>query len=113
MNQSELRALVAAANVRYTDPERNVIINGASSDTPRFELYHFSLSVCSHKLRAVLDEKQACYLSHDIDILPPGMQNYFPEYVRLRLEGGRDLGELPFGTEKDHATHWLEKFSHY
>jgi 2,5-dichlorohydroquinone reductive dechlorinase len=91
MSQRELRALVAAANARYTDPERNVVINGETGETPRFELYHFSLSLCSQKLRTVLDEKRATYLSHDINILPPGMENYYPEYVRVRLEGGRDL----------------------
>jgi 2,5-dichlorohydroquinone reductive dechlorinase len=91
MTVPELRSLVAAANVRYTDAARNLVINGQAGERPRFELYHFYLSLCSQKLRTVLDEKQACYFSHDIDILPPGMQNYYPEYVRLRLEGGRDL----------------------
>jgi 2,5-dichlorohydroquinone reductive dechlorinase len=91
MDRSELRTLVKAANARYTDPERNVVINGKPNETPRFELYHFYLSLCSQKLRTVLDEKQAAYISHDIDILPPGMQNYFPEYVRLRLSGAPEL----------------------
>lgn len=91
MSQSEIQILVDAANARYTDPERNVNINEVSGQKPQFELYHFSLSLCSHKVRTVLSEKQAAYISHDINILPPGMQNYFPEYVRLRISGGKDL----------------------
>ncbi|MDH3419957.1 MAG: glutathione S-transferase [Gammaproteobacteria bacterium] len=91
MPETDIRSLVDAANARYTDPERNVIINGVPGQTPRFELYHFSLSLCSMKVRGVFAEKEAAYTSHDIDILPPGMQNYFPEYARLRLAGGRDL----------------------
>ena len=92
MNQSDIRMLVAAVNAHYTDPERNTIVGGPPGTKPRFELYHFSLSLCSHKLRTVLAEKDTGYVSHDIDILPPGMQNYLPEYVRLRVAGARALG---------------------
>jgi 2,5-dichlorohydroquinone reductive dechlorinase len=91
VDRTSLKVLVEAANARYTDPERNEVVNGEAGETPRFELYHFSLSLCSQKLRTVLDEKRVGYCSHDINILPPGMENYYPEYVRLRLEGGRDL----------------------
>ncbi len=92
MDATELAALVDAANSRYTDPERNRVINAKPGEDPRFELYHFFLSLCSHKLRVVLDEKDAAYISHDIDILPPNMQNYFPEYARLRFKGGEEIG---------------------
>lgn len=93
MTDTRIEALVDSVNARYTDPERNAIISETHAEKPRFELYHFALSVCSHKVRTVLDEKKMAYSSHDIDILPPGMQNYFPEYVRLRLRGGEDLAE--------------------
>lgn len=91
MTDPNIEALVEAVNARYTDPERNRVISETPGEKPRFELYHFALSLCSHKLRAVLDEKELSYLSHDIDILPPRMQNYFPEYLRLRIAGGGDL----------------------
>jgi 2,5-dichlorohydroquinone reductive dechlorinase len=91
METAELQALVEAANTRYEDPERNRVVNGVPGQKPRFELYHFFLSLCSHKVRTVLHEKNAAYVSHDIDILPPNIQNYFPEYVRLRVKGGEDL----------------------
>ncbi|MDE0533822.1 MAG: glutathione S-transferase C-terminal domain-containing protein [Albidovulum sp.] len=78
--------MVAAANAPLSDPERNRKI-GAGENL--FELYHFGLSICSHKVRAVLAEKEASYVSHDIAILPPLMENYHPGYVRLRLHGGR------------------------
>jgi len=93
MNNPELRALVDAANSRYTDPDRNKIVNEKPGQTPRFELYHFFMSMCSYKVRAMLDEKDASYISHDIDIVPPNIQNYFPEYVRLRVQGGKTLEE--------------------
>ncbi len=87
MTNAELEALVEAANSRYTEADRNRVVNERPGEAPRFELYHFYLSMCSFKLRAVFDEKDVSYVSHDIDILPPNMQNYFPEYVRLRLKG--------------------------
>ena len=90
MAEPTLAERVAAANAPLTDPERNRVIG---SGTPRFELYHFALSVCSHKVRTVLAEKAAPYRSHDIMILPPGMENYHPDYVRLRMRGapGREM----------------------
>ena len=92
MDKSELKQLADAANAKYTDPDRNRIVNEAPGEPPRFEVYHFFLSMCSYKVRAVLDEKGASYISHDIDILPPNMHNYFPEYVRLRVRGGEATG---------------------
>jgi len=58
---------------------------------PRFELYHFALSLCSQKVRACLDEKAACYVAHDINLQIPLLGNYDPDYVRLRLLGAPDL----------------------
>lgn len=92
MSNPEIEALVQAANSRYTDPERNRIIREVPGESPRFELYHFHLSLCSYKLRTTLDEKNATYMSHDVEIFPPILQNYYPEYVRLRLKGGESLG---------------------
>lgn len=91
MTNANVESLVAAVNARYTDPERNGVINGVAADTPRFELYHFSLSLCSMKVRTTLNEKQAAYMSHDINILPPGIEHYCPEYVRMRVIGGQNL----------------------
>jgi 2,5-dichlorohydroquinone reductive dechlorinase len=75
------------ANVPLTDPEKN---RNVGSGTPRFELYHFALSVCSQKVRTCLAEKRVPYIAHDINIQPG---NYHPDYVRLRLLGraGRDM----------------------
>ena len=91
MTNPEIEALVEAANARYSDADRNRIIRGTPGDEPRFELYHFHLSLCSYKVRTTLDEKNASYLSHDIEIFPPPLQNYYPEYVKLRLKGGEAL----------------------
>ncbi len=57
---------------------------------PRFELYHFALSLCSQKVRACLDEKAASYVAHDINLQMPLLGNYDPNYVRLRLMGAPD-----------------------
>ena len=57
---------------------------------PRFELYHFALSLCSQKVRACLDEKAASYVVHDINLQMPLLGNYDPDYVRLRLMGAPD-----------------------
>ena len=92
MDKSELKRLVDEVNARYTDPERNRIVNETPGESPRFEAYHFFLSMCSYKVRTVLDEKGASFISHDIDILPPNMHNYYPEYVRLRVRGGEVTG---------------------
>ncbi len=81
-----LADLVDAANGPLSDPMRNRHVGTGSR---RFELYHFALSVCSHKVRTVLFEKGAPFVSHDIHILPPAMENYHPDYVRLRMQGGK------------------------
>ena len=87
----DIDTLVRGLNVRYTDPARNRMVGETAGERPRLELYHFHLSLCSYKVRTVLDEKQAPYFSHDIDIFPPDIKNYYPEYVRLRLRGGEEL----------------------
>lgn len=87
MRSAEIESLVDAVNARYVGGERRKVIGAAAGETPRFELYHFFMSMCSYKLRTVLDEIGAAYVSHDIDIFPPDIKNYYPEYVRLRLKG--------------------------
>jgi 2,5-dichlorohydroquinone reductive dechlorinase len=87
MSSAEIESLVAALNARFAGGERLQVIGAGVRDAPRFELYHFFMSMCSYKLRLVLDEIGAAYVSHDIDIFPPDIKNYYPEYVRLRLKG--------------------------
>ena len=87
MSSAEIEALVAALNARLAADERRQAVGAGAGDSPRFELYHFFMSMCSYKLRLVLDELGAAYVSHDIDIFPPDIKNYYPEYVRLRLKG--------------------------
>jgi len=94
MQNAQIEALVAALNARYSSGgERREVIGASSGEPVRFELYHFFMSMCSYKLRAVLDEKGAPYVSHDIDIFPPDIKNYYPEYVRLRLRGGEKMSD--------------------
>lgn len=60
---------------------------------PRFELYHSPPSLCSHKVRTVLLEKELPFLSHDMRIIAGNKSNpdnYYPGYVRLRLLGAPD-----------------------
>ena len=83
----QFRKLVDAANKSLRNGYKNKV---TGKGTPRFELYHSAPSLCSHKVRTVLAEKEAAYVSHDMLIMPMGKfipQNYRPEYVRLRLRG--------------------------
>ncbi|MEM9197622.1 MAG: glutathione S-transferase family protein [Pseudomonadota bacterium] len=85
-----LDKLVNDVNRRMKKLSAGRVVNGHAGLTPRFELYHCSLSLCSHKVRAVLAEKGEPYTSHAMSIMPAGNlipQNYRPEYVRLRLLG--------------------------
>ena len=88
-DRAELRRLVKAANTSLRNGYKNKV-TGPVVGAPRFELYHSAPSLCSHKVRTTLAEKQAAYVSHDMIIMPMGKfipQNYRPEYVRLRLLG--------------------------
>lgn len=94
-------SLVAAANAELDDPSRNRVMYPRPGVTPRFELYHAGLSMCSYKVRTVLAEKAVPYLSHEMVIVAgKGLyadgfrpaENYRPGYVRLRLSAARDTG---------------------
>ncbi len=84
-----LESLVAKANAPLTNPEMNRTVGDGS---PRFELYHFALSLCSQKVRVCLAEKGVTYLAHDINLQIPLLGNYDPAYVRLRLEADPGVG---------------------
>ncbi|MEM6930555.1 MAG: glutathione S-transferase family protein [Myxococcota bacterium] len=81
---SDLTDALAAANAPLTDPEMNRTIGTA----PRFELYHFALSLCSQKVRLALIETESAFVAHDINLSMPQLANYDPAYVKLRLRGG-------------------------
>uniref|UniRef100_A0A7S3NKS1 GST N-terminal domain-containing protein n=1 Tax=Aureoumbra lagunensis TaxID=44058 RepID=A0A7S3NKS1_9STRA len=53
-------------------------------ELPSFELYHFGISICSQKVRAVLCEKKVKWLSNELHV--ESHENYKPDYVRLRLQ---------------------------
>lgn len=97
-----IEALVKAFNAELIDSKRNRIVGDEGIKNLRFELYHAGFSVCSQKVRSVLAEKGATYLSHELSILNSRgiysdkltpAENYFPNYVRLRLIGGKSLGK--------------------
>jgi glutathione S-transferase len=85
--------LVAAAQAELCDPAQNKLMHGSDGERPRFELLHTALSICSQKVRTVLAEKNAAYLSREM--ITPTMagiggnkaiaDNYRPGYVRLRI----------------------------
>lgn len=78
----KLENLVAATNAPLNDPDMNRTVG---SGTPRFELYHFALSLCSQKVRICLVEKGAGFVAHDINLQSPLLGNYDPAYVKLRM----------------------------
>jgi 2,5-dichlorohydroquinone reductive dechlorinase len=77
-----IEQLVVAANAPLIDPEMKRTIG---LGTPRFELYHFALSLCSQKVRICLVEKGAGFVAHDINLQSPLLGNYDPAYVKLRM----------------------------
>jgi glutathione S-transferase len=99
-DKQKVDALTSAANAGLKDPRRSFNVRAGIGQKPRFELYHASISLCSQKVRAVLAEKMAPFVSHDMNIIslkaPSGeviaAENYHPDYVRLRLHGGKNLG---------------------
>ena len=91
--QTDFTRMVNDVNALLRSKYKNKVIGGQAGETPRFELYHAAPSLCSHKVRTVLAEKEVSYVSHDMDILPAGNfipENYRPEYVRMRLYGAPD-----------------------
>ncbi len=99
-NAADFDDLVAAARAELDDPARTYIVGKETS--PRFELFHAGLSMCSQKVRAVLAEKAIPYTSHELVIVASKgiwaedfkpAENYRPGYVRLRMFGGRQLGK--------------------
>ncbi|MEO0495962.1 MAG: glutathione S-transferase family protein [Pseudomonadota bacterium] len=88
--ETDFTRMVNDVNALLRSKYKNKIIGGRPGTRPQFELYHAAPSLCSHKVRTVLAEKQVAYASHDMDIMPAGKfipENYRPEYVRMRLQG--------------------------
>ena len=97
MNPEDLfDRLVQDAQAELSDPDQNKIVRAIDGDMPRFELLHTALSICSQKVRTVLAEKGASYMSREM--ITPTMagiggnktiaDNYRPGYVRLRMHAG-------------------------
>jgi 2,5-dichlorohydroquinone reductive dechlorinase len=57
--------------------------------SPRYEVFHAANSICSQKVRTVLAQHGAPYLSRPINIFAG--QTYLPSYVRIRMVGCRSL----------------------
>lgn len=91
MSMIEKAAAAAAADLKSKYRNRVIAPTRKAARKPlRFELFHAGASVCSHKVRMVLAEKDIAYMSHDLNL--PGEargvpDNYRPSYVRLRLLG--------------------------
>lgn len=84
MSGDRIDAAIAAANAPFAEVGVTWTVGEGA---PRFELYHFALSLCSQKVRVCLAEKGAAYTGHDINLSMPLLANYDPAYVRLRLMG--------------------------
>lgn len=80
---------VTAVNNQLADDQSHRV-GLSDGETPRFEAYFATFSVCSHKVRAVLSEKGVPHVAHVMklfaraDALP---DNYHPSYVRMRMLG--------------------------
>ena len=89
--------LVNAFNARLVDKTRHHYPEA----TAHHELYHAGMSVCSQKVRTVFAELGQPYTSHKLSILNSRgvysgeltpAENYYPEYVKLRLVGAKQAG---------------------
>ena len=65
-DSNKLDKLLNAARAELDDPARTTIVGAGADATPRFELFHAGLSMCSQKVRAVLAEKAIPYTSHEL-----------------------------------------------
>lgn len=83
-----------ARNFAIGDPERRSIVSSGSvqpkprdghSSAPRLELFHFTMSICSQKIRGALFQIGAPFASSELVIMPPLSENYSAEYVKLRM----------------------------
>lgn len=83
-----------ARNSAIGDPERRCIVSsggvhpkrrGDQSLIPRLELFHFTMSICSQKIRVALFQIGAPFASSELIIMPPFSENYSAEYVKLRM----------------------------
>ncbi|MEL6440803.1 MAG: glutathione S-transferase family protein [Cyanobacteria bacterium J06621_8] len=92
--KSEISTVISKARETVVPAARRTIITkesplptklGTQNDTPRLELYHADMSICSHKVGMTLAQKGLPYISHEVDIKYPAQENYNPAYVRLRL----------------------------
>lgn len=99
MVENTVLEFVKKANAGLTDPARNTI--EGNDPNPRFELYHMTNSLCSHKVRTTLAAKNAGYAAHDM-LFPT--ENYAPDYVRLRLKGGEQLTQVSSYTGRSSTT---------
>lgn len=78
-----------------TDPNRRSIVSpdhprpdrprSEDQDTPKLELFHFVMSICSQKSRAALFEAGVTFASNELIIMPPVNENYIEQYVALRM----------------------------
>ncbi len=63
---------------------------GGTDPAPRFTLFHGANSICSQKVRAVLEHHRLACTGHTLNMFRG--QTYLPEYVRLRMVGCDEAG---------------------
>lgn len=98
MSAKSFDQLVAAARAEVEDSGTVTIQLANDVGEPRFELFHFSISLCSQKVRAMLTEKGIPYRSNEVSLGSP-RGNYLPGYVRLRMFAGGHENMARLATE--------------
>ncbi|MDI7864831.1 glutathione S-transferase family protein [Rhizobiaceae bacterium n13] len=102
MDEYALKVLLEKARHSIRDKARATEIRQNRGVEPgRFILFHAAMSFCSQKVRATLAQKGITFESNEMLILgsrDPATgaltpaENFAPDYVRLRLRGGSELG---------------------
>jgi 2,5-dichlorohydroquinone reductive dechlorinase len=78
IGDSARRSIVSSGNVHPKPRD-------GQSPMPRLELFHFTMSICSQKIRGALFQMGAPFASCELIIMPPFSENYSAEYVKLRM----------------------------
>jgi 2,5-dichlorohydroquinone reductive dechlorinase len=103
MDRAILEAMIAKARKGIlTDGKAEQRGNPTGTANGRFVLFHAGMSFCSQKVRAVLAQKGIAFESNEMIIIGSrnpatgivtAAENFYPDYVRLRLRG-RDRNKM-------------------
>lgn len=95
LTDDALRVFVSPAKLTVISASHPTpaIVRDLCAPPPRYDLIHYTISLCSQKVRTTLNELKCTYGSDDLIIMENWI-HYRPEYLKLRLrsEAARNTG---------------------